>query len=165
MTSKILVEKIDITDMSPKIKDSSLEKFLPKILFPKHMEFQISGVSNAVSNAIRRTIACELLVSGLHAEYESIQTNDMLIIPEMLVKRFRMIPIDQTTPLDAIFELTATNTTDIVRDVKSSEIRIVSPGKGTKERPQLKKLPFNETFTLFTLEAGKSIKIENIGIH
>lgn len=163
--SKVTVSDIKITDLSPKIKDSRLEKYMPKTLFPKHAEFELSGVSNAVSNAIRRTMACELLVSGLHCEYENITTNDMFIIPEMLVSRFRMIPIDQRTPLDAVFELNATNTTDMIRDVKVGEMRIVSAGKGTHERPSLKKLPFNETHTFCTLESGKSLKIENIGIH
>ncbi|QYB17665.1 putative DNA-directed RNA polymerase subunit IIi [Pacmanvirus S19] len=165
MKSKINVSDIEITDLMPKIKNPAFEKYLPKTLKKKRMSFQISGVNNAESNAIRRTIGCELLVSGLHAEYENIKTNDLFIIPEMMVQRFRMIPIDQNTPLDAIFELDVINKTPNVIEVKSSEMRIVSSGKGTKERPALKKLPFNETFTLLTLEPGKYIKITDIGIH
>lgn len=165
MSSRVSVTDIEIRDLSPKIKDPRFEKYLPKTLFPKHMEFVLGGVSGAVANGIRRTIMCELLVSAMYVEYEDIQTNDKFIIPELVMKRLRMIPIDQSCPLDATFELNVTNTTDIIRDVKASEIRIVSGGRGTKERPQLKKLPFNETFTLFTLEAGMSCKITNIGIH
>jgi len=159
------VSDIVITDISPKIKNPSLEQYMPKTLFPKHFEFKIAGVSNAVSNAIRRTAACELLVSGLHVDLEDIKINDPFAFHEMIINRFRLIPIDQRTPLDAVFELTAVNTTDDVRDVKASEIRIASPGKGTSERPQLKKLPFNETYTLFTLGAGKSAEIKNIGLY
>jgi DNA-directed RNA polymerase subunit L len=164
-TPKIIVSDITITDLSPKVKKPHLEKYMPKTLFPKHIEFQIAGVTNAESNAIRRTVACELLVSGMHVEYEDISTNDMFILPEMLINRLRLIPIDQSTPLDAVFGLTVTNTTDQLRDVKAGEMRIVSGGKGSSTHPQLKKLPFNETYTLFTLNAGKSIEIKNIGIH
>jgi DNA-directed RNA polymerase subunit L len=157
--SKIIVSDITITDLSPKIKNAALEKYMPKTLFPKRMEFQISGVTNAISNAIRRTMCTELLTSGLDVDYRNIVTNDMFIIPEMIISRFRMIPIDQNTPLGAQFELNAINVTDVVRDVKASEIRIVDGGK------LVTKLPFNETFTICTLEPGKSIKIEKIGIH
>lgn len=165
MDTKITVSELNLIDMSPRIKNPALEKYLPKTLFPKRLEFQIAGVSNAVSNGIRRTIACELLVTGLHAEYEHIKTNDMFIIPEMIVKRFRMVPLAQNCPLDAVFELDVTNKTASIMDVKLGELRIVSAGKGTRERPALKKLPFNETTTLLTLEPGKSIKIEKIGVH
>ena len=164
-STKISVSDIKVTDLSPKLKNPAFEKFVPKNLKPKRMSFQISGVNNAESNAIRRTIGCELLVSALHTEYENISTNDMFIIPEMLVKRMRMIPVDQSVPLDAIFEIDVINKTTNIVEIKSSEIRIVSPGKGTKERPSIKKLPFNETFTLFTLEPGRYMKITNIGIH
>jgi DNA-directed RNA polymerase subunit L len=48
-----------------------------------------------------------------------------------------------------------------VRDVKTSEIKMVSGSSGGKGS----RLPFNENITLFTLRPGKSIKISNIIIH
>lgn len=156
------VTEVTITDISPKVKNPEIAKLLPKTLFPKRLEFQISPVSNAVSNALRRTVECELLVKALWVDLEDFETNDMFHIQEMIMERFRMIPIDQNTPLDTIFELSATNDTATVRDVKSSEIRIhYTSGKGSA----LKKLPFNETFTLFTLNPGKTVKIKKITIH
>lgn len=152
----VTVSNIVIKDISPKV-DPALDKYLPKTLFPKRIEFELSNVSNAVSNAIRRTVECELLVIAMFAEYADVTCDDIFIIPEMILRRLRMIPINQKTPIDAVFELEAVNLTPDVRDVKSGEITIT--------RGNLKKLPFNETFTLFTLNPGKSIKITNIGIH
>lgn len=165
MSGKITVSDIKIEDISPKVKNPAWEKFVPKTLFPKHMEFQLAPVNNAVSNALRRTISCELLVSALHVEYHDIKTNDMHVIPEMIIGRLRRIPIDQNTPLDAVFELDVTNKSENIMDVKSSEFKIVSSGKAVKNKQPLKKLPFNETFTVVSLAPGKSIRIENIGIH
>lgn len=162
-SSKISVSDINIIDMSPRVPPE-LDKYAPKTLSSKHMEFKISGVSNAVSNAIRRTIGGELLVSCLETEYENIKTNDLFIIPEMITEILRRIPIDQKTPLDAVFGLDITNKTAQLMRVKSGNMSIVSAGKDTKEHPSLKKLPFNETFTICTLDAGKTLKIENIKI-
>lgn len=154
------VENLKIVDLSPQIKDPALQKYLPTRLFPQHISFELSPVSNAVSNAIRRTVACELLVARMNTGFENLTTTDMFIIPEMVLRRFEMIPIDQKCPRDAKFELIASNNSAIVRDVKASEIRIVFPGKDHK----LKDLPFNGTFTICTLLPGKSIKVTDIGI-
>lgn len=151
-----VVSNIVVTDLSPKVKNPAIQKYLPSGYFPKHIEFNIKGVSNAVSNGLRRTIGGELLVKALFAEFENLTTTDVFIIPEMVLKRLRMIPLDQSTPLNATFEIDATNDTPNVRDVKSSEIKIIGG---------MKKLPFNETFTLFTLQPGRACNIKPIGIH
>jgi len=156
-TSKVSVSNISIKDVRPKLKNQAFAKYLPTRLFPEFVEFQLSGVNNAISNAIRRTVSCELLVSSMYVKYEDISTSDMFNLAEIIMKRFKMIPIDQKTPLTSTFELDVTNSTADVIDVKSGSIRI-------KNSP-LNKLPFNETFTLFTLNPGKSIKIKHISIH
>lgn len=156
------VSDIKITDLTPVIKNPALAKLVPKTLLSKHISFTISGVNNAISNALRRTIACELLVNGLHAEYEHVKTNDMFVIPEMILGRLKMVPIDQTCPLDAVFELDVTNKTAGELDVKMGDMRIVNPGHGKKP---LRELPFNHTTTIVTLKPGKSMKISNIGLH
>lgn len=153
----ITVTDIKITSFKSKIKDPAFGHLLPKNIFPEHMEFNILNVSNAVSNGIRRTITCELLVNSMICNYEDIETNDMFIIREQIIKRIRTIPVDQKTPLDTMFSLVSSNETAEVRDIKSGEIKIIkSKSSGTH------KLPFNETFTLFTLQPGKFIKISNI---
>ncbi len=161
-STKVVVKDIIIKDLRPVLIDKSLNHLLPSTLFPQYIEFIVSPVSNAVSNAIRRTVACELLTIAMFAEYESLTTNEPFIIPEMVLRCLRMIPIDQKCPLDATFALKVVNSTGVTRDVKSGEIVITNPGKGSDK---LKHLPFNTTFTLFTLQPGKSCVINDIGIN
>lgn len=159
MSTRPTISDISVTDISPKVPDK-YKKLLPSVLHPQHLEMRIDGVSNAVSNALRRTISCELPVLHLSVEYENIITDDRFIIPEMIIKRLRMIPIDQSIPQDTKFRLDITNTTHMVMDVKSSEIvqDIRRPGKS----PLKPIRAFNETFTLLTLRPGASINIKNI---
>lgn len=151
--SKIKVT--DIKDSELKIKvDKSLSHLVPSTVIPHHFEFTLHNVSNAISNAIRRTIMCELPVYHLQCAYEDIKTNDAHIIPEMLQKRLMMIPIIQSVDKSTKFELDAVNSTALALDVKSGEF------KNTKG----KSLPFNDTFTFVTLNPGKFIKITGITI-
>jgi len=143
-----------VVSLAPKIKHAEIRALLPTVLTPLKASFVIHGVSNAVSNGIRRTIGGELRVSAMFAEYASMETNDPILIPEMVLLRLRMIPIDQKIDLNAKFELIATNTTDTVRDVKSSEIMRLGESKA--------KPVFNETFTICTLAPGMSISISPI---
>jgi hypothetical protein len=151
----VKVTELTVTSIAPKVKNPAFQKYLPTRLLPEHISFVVSPVSNAVSNAIRRTVGCELLVARMAVAYDNLHTTDIFIIPEMVIKRLRMIPIDQACPRDAIFELYAQNNTAVVRDIKSGEMT----AKGVKS------LPFNGTFTLFTLNPGKSIKITGITIN
>lgn len=149
----IEVTDIVVTKNAPKVNNATIAKLLPKTIVPEIVSFRIHNVNNAVSNAIRRTLCDELPTIAMNCNYEDIKTNNEFILPEMVMKRLRLIPIDQSVPRDTIFELKAVNKTAQVRDVKSSEIR------------GMKTLPFNETFTICTLEPAKSIEIKNIRIH
>lgn len=148
----IKVSDIKVTKFDIKLKDG-LEHLIPTTNIPHHIEFVLSGVSNAVSNAIRRTVLCELPVYHLECEYENIKTNDAHIIPEMLQKRLMMIPINQTA--SGKFELEAMNSDVLPLDVKTSEF---------KYNGKSKDLPFNGTITFVTLNPGKFIKISDIVI-
>ena len=148
---KITVTGVVVTSLQPKIKNKVLEHLIPKVLIPQRLEFILGGVSNAISNAIRRTVLCELPVRALHCEYEDIKTNDAHVIPDMIQTRLKMIPIDQTTPLDATFDLDMSNKGLEVADIKTGYF------KG-------KKPPCNPTHTLLSLNPGKFIKISNIRV-
>lgn len=151
----ISVSKFEITDLSPKVKNPKLQKLVPTTLKPIHCEFTIKGVSNAVSNGIRRTICDEFPVLSMTVDYNSLTTTEPFIIPEMVLKRFMMIPLDQKCPENAVFSLHVTNSSPLLRDVKSSEIHIE---RGPKQ------LPFNGNYTLFTLAPGKSCHITDIKV-
>jgi DNA-directed RNA polymerase subunit L len=135
------------------LKDKSLAHLIPTRLIPQHCEVTISGVNNAVSNGIRRTIACELPVFALNCEYADITTNDMHIIPEMIQKRLMQIPIDQKIQ-DIVLELEIVNKGPVAIDIKTKDFRIVKGDRGGR--------PFNDTLTLLTLAPEKYIKITNI---
>lgn len=154
--AKIKVSDIKITDLRPRVKDPALVKLLPTRLFPQRIEFIVAGVSNAISNGLRRTICCELPVRALYCEYEDIKTDDPYIIGEMLIKRLQMIPIDQSTAHTAKFELFYTNATAATVDVKTADFRAARGGNS--------KLPFNETFAFCAINPGKSIRVSNISI-
>ncbi len=151
---KIKVENIIVSDQRPKVRDKEIAKLLPNTLFPQGIKFRVSPVSNAVSSAIRRTVTCELPVRSMVCDRECITTTDVFIIPDMVMKRFKMIPIDQSVSMDAVFDLEVENTSSVEIDVKSSSLR----GRGMKHSP------FNHTYTLFTLKPEKSIKITGITV-
>ncbi len=148
---KITVSDIKITSLRPNVP-KEYEHLVPNVLIPQHMKFILGGVSNAVSNAIRRTVACELPVHALYCDYEDIKTNDPFVIPEMIQKRLRMIPIAQNVDPHAVFEIEVSNKSTDVLDVKTGQFK------------SKKALPFNHTHTLLSLNPGKYIKISNVRV-
>lgn len=145
-----------VIDLSPKVSDKEFEDLLPKRLFCKRMSFVISPVNNAIANGLRRTICEELLSKALIFDFNDFKTNNAFSINTMILNRFRQIPIDQSTPLDTVFELHEVNKTDREVYVYSGQMRI--------KHGALKRLPFNENIPLFTLEPGKEVSIDNIRI-
>lgn len=150
--SKVIVSDISIVDHFPKVKDPEIAKLLPRNLIPEKISFRLSNVNMSIASALRRTISLELPVKAMFVDFTTIKFTDTFPIHEMVAKRIRMIPIMQNTPDNARFSLNVTNTMPITIDVKSGEIT----GKG--------KIPFNETFTLCTLNPSTSITIPEITI-
>lgn len=141
----------NVTRLVPNVPER-FKHLLPTVLVPERCEFTLHGCSNAVSNAIRRTILCELSVLYLTCEYEDIVTDDPHVIPEMIQKRLRMIPLLQSIPLDTTFTLEYQNKTLLVEDVKTSLFAVKGKQRGKY---------FNETTTLVSIAPGRSIKINN----
>ncbi len=152
------VVNIQIKSLAPTVSKPEVVKLLPKTLTPMRVSFELHKVNNSVSNALRRTIACELLVKALYADYVPDISDDEFIIPEMILNRLVLIPIDQQCPDSTIFSLNVTNNNAHALDVKTSDIQLIGGGKHAV------KLPFNETFTICTLNPGKSINIPKIVI-
>ena len=150
---------------SIRVRDWSVEKLvpvvperfkhlLPTVLMPERCEFTIDECSNAVANAIRRTVLCEMKVMYLTCDYEDIITDDPHVIPEMIQKRIRMIPLLQSIPPSTVFSLEYQNKTLLTDDVKTG--LFVCKNNNTKY--------FNETTTLVSIAAGRSIRINNCRI-
>lgn len=153
----VRVKVDEVIDLSPKVNDRELDHLMPKRLFCKRLSFTLKDTNRAVANGIRRTVMSELLVKALTFDYEDFSTTNPFLINTMILKRFRLIPIDQAVPDDAVFELHAANKTNHVAYVYTRQISIKA-GAG------LKGLPFNENIPLFTLEAGTSVDIKNIRV-
>lgn len=151
MKGSITVNDFKVKKLIPNVP-AQYKHLLPTTLVQESCSFIISGCSNAVANAIRRTAACELKVAYLNCQYEDIVTTDPFIIPEMIQKRLRMIPVLQSVRADAIFSLDVTNATTGTMDVKTGSLI----SKGTRV--------FDETITILTLGAGHSLKINNVKI-
>lgn len=140
---KVKVSDFKVKKLIPKIPDR-FKHLAPTVLQRERCTFTLDGCSNAVANGIRRTILCELKVLYLKSDYEEITTDDPFIIPEMIQKRLRMIPLLQSVPQDTKFSLEVTNNTTNVMDVKTKLF-----GKNY----------FDETITILALQPGKSVKI------
>lgn len=156
--SKINVTDIKIVDLTPRVKKPEHVKLIPKNYSAKYFEVVIHGVNAATSNAIRRTISCEMLVKALNLDYYEIDTDNVFLIPEMIVSRFKMLPINQNVGLNSTFSIDVQNDTLDVVDVKSSELK-VNTGNLTDITTVL-----SNTFTLFTLPPKTYFRARNITV-
>lgn len=163
------VDGIKVTDkkftsLAIKLDEKDLDKLIPKRLTRYHYEFVLHGVNKAVANGIRRTAMSEILVSSLIFRYEDFATDNPFALNDMILSRFRLIPIDQTTPPDAVFEINVVNDTPSLMEVRASSIRIVNPGTSKGKYKTLRDLPFNDNFVLFTLEPKRYLRISKITV-
>lgn len=153
-TTRLTVGKLQVTDIQPKIPER-FRHLAPTTLTSSHASIILTGCNAAIANAIRRTISNELEVKYLHCEYEDITTDDPYIIPEMIQRRLRSIPLLQSVPSGTKFELETANNTTSVIDVKSRELTVTG-GRGKVSAY------FDSTYTLFTLLSGRKMTISNI---
>lgn len=152
---------IKLTDFTaksimPVVTDPEIQKLLPDRLTPQHVSFDLRGVSNAMSNGILRTIQGELPVWCMTAAHVDISTDEVFIIPEHILRRLRMIPIDQSTPADTTFVLNAVNDTAELMDVTTASIT------RTNSRGKNERLPFDSNIVICTLRPSRKLKIDNI---
>ncbi len=148
---------IKITDYTeiklvPKCKNPAAAKLLPTVLVPVKCSFTLHNVNNAISNGLRRTIACELPVKYLFTDHVNIITNDDFILSEMVINDIKSIPIKQSAS-NVTFKCNVKNMTTMPLDVKSGDL-ISSDGKDY----------FNETITICTIMPGRSFEIDKISI-
>jgi DNA-directed RNA polymerase subunit L len=150
------ISNLKITSLKPDLsklefaKDirADAEKLLPTQCTPEFCSFEIKGVSNAIYNAICRTISSELPVAAMDVGVKNICTNDHSLIPEMIINRLRLIPVMWTVPPTEIFSIDIKNATPKLMEIKSSDIKSASGG-----------VYFNETFTICTLAPASEREI------
>jgi DNA-directed RNA polymerase subunit L len=147
-----VVRDLSVVKLIPAVP-ARYKHLLPTALTQESCSFIIDGCNNAVANGIRRVIMCELKVAYLSCKYEDIVTTDPFIIPEMIQKRLRMIPLLQSVPAGAIFNLNVTNNTLDVIDVKTGQLQSKT-ARGV----------FDETITILSMGAGHNLQINNVRV-
>lgn len=140
-----------------KITDFKVAKIIPKVprdwadLLPTYpserISFRISGATNAVANAFRRCPE-EMLARHLQCRGADVVTNDEYIIADFIAMRIRSIPLQQSCPIDAKFELSVANNTTEIIDIMTNDLVVTG----------LKNKPFNNC-VLASLNPGKQIYI------
>jgi len=153
MTSKVSISQYKEEILRPQVKGADLEKLIPA-MSPVNVSFKMAGTNNAFANAFVNAISCEVPAKSLNVMYESITTDDEFIIPEMLILRLKLIPVNQSVPLSTTFTLNVINKSAIIRDVKMDEFKSSVGGN----------LPFNGNFTLCTLRPMCALKISAVNI-
>lgn len=146
-TTRIDIKLLERRSLAPEIPNLSadLKKLLPKIT-GEYVAYELNGVDNSVANAIRRTIMGEMYVNVI--DMESLTTNDEYIIPDVIARRLRMLPLMQSYPVTE-FTLSVTNNTAAPMDVMTSSL---------KPKVSSKISPFND-MVLLTLKPGGQIDI------
>lgn len=159
--TRATVSDIKIRLLVPQIADPAIARLLPRRLAPEEFRCILSGYGGipAVANGIRRLLMIELPVKRMCFNYEDLKTNHPptgeIIITEMMISRFCMVPIDQSVDKRAVFALDVENKTKLMMDVKTGDLKIVSGSKT---------LPFDSTITLVSLKPGQHLSISNIHI-
>jgi DNA-directed RNA polymerase subunit L len=113
-------------------------------------ELALRNCRNTIPNALRRTIMSELDIVGFIVNYTDIDTNDKHLFDmlDLLIQRFKMVPVDQKTPLTCMFQLDVANDMETTRDVIAGDMKQIA---GTR----LDHLPCEHNIPLFTLQPNR----------
>ncbi|AMN83491.1 hypothetical protein D5b_00059 [Faustovirus] len=150
--AKVIVRDFKVEEEKPQGLSPEAMSKIQNIFYPIKCTLVLENVDNALANGIRRTMMGELLVSHLTFDETTFLCNDVFLLPDMIKKRFNLLPILQDTSLDAVFELVVDNRTPLPMTVYTTDMRIIKNAK---------KIPCNK-FPLFELNSGCSIKLKNI---
>lgn len=117
-------------------------------------ELSLKGTNNAVANMLRAIICSELPVRGLWAQDSSCTTTDEFLIPEEVARRVSMVPLHQSCPPDAKFQINVANPSAESVYVTTAHLEQIVGRRGNY---------FDKNFCLFKLDAGKAFTMKNIG--
>jgi len=147
---------LDIPPFNEPEHKAKIKALLPTKVNQK-VKFLLWDTNPAIANAVRRTTISELKIRALVFDISEVKTNDKEIILAELLDRVSLIPIDQDTPLDAVFSLS------IINDSSNQEYKVgYSRNMVQVGGKVLKKLPFSETFRLVELRPGRYLEIPRI---
>jgi DNA-directed RNA polymerase subunit L len=128
---------------------SKVKDILP--LFTKSfIKFTLVDTNEAFANAIRRVFNDELVINTMHVHPSDITTNDKFILPDNIVERLSLIPINQSTDKES-WSIRVDNESDDIIKIWSSDIKSKSG-----------KIHFNQNIQLCSLRPNKHLYISNI---
>lgn len=145
--------KLSSVSNEPKNIPSRLAHLKPQI-FSEHVVVEIADCNAAMKQSLIRAMSSEILSNYLLCEQHDIHTDDNHIIAELVVARFRMVPLMQNIPVDTTFSMNVVNNTASVMAVHMKHVVPSNP----------KITAFNGNIILLHLKAGCSIKIPKIAI-
>lgn len=150
MTEKVSVKNFQVKNIKPVVPQYAA-KYLPTVLTPQSVSFELHGVNIAIANGIRRVIEGEFPTKSLNFDIDgdNFETNDPFVLNDFIRTRIRCIPVHQSIKKDSVFSIDVLNTSHQNIEVKSSAI---------KPNPKL----FDETISITELLPNKYIKIKKI---
>jgi DNA-directed RNA polymerase subunit L len=116
--------------------------------------------NEAFANGIRRVFNDELEIKIMFVHPSNLDTDDKFILPDNIIERINLIPIEQNIPEEqenTTLSLRITNDTGDIMNIYSKDI-LINEKKGGKSSKNL----FNQNIILCTLRPGKYIYINNI---
>lgn len=161
-----MITDIEIVDCSPDLSKlstqaaASLRHLEHDAFKPCRIRFTLSGVNAAVSNSLVRTAMLELPVKRLRLEVEDIETTDEHIIPELLTKRIRCIPLAQSTPESSTFAVDVTNTSPGQLTVTGADILPTGSQKGAGAAAR----PLNSNLYVISIKSGRTLRLPRITV-
>ena len=137
-----------------KTRYESLMKMVPTVT-NRVLEVIVDNANTALVNAIRRTLMSEMPIRHLTVALTDIKSTDPYIISESIRKRIEMIPISQSTDMNAMFSLKYENDTNTYVDVMSTDIKLNGVSKTDDITPMI---------PICDINSKKSISISDIQV-
>lgn len=103
------VKNFKVASLQPAVRKDQQHLLKGVVLEQSRVSFEIHNASEAMSNAVRRTLAGEMRLKHLVAAYEDIKTTDIFLIPEMLQQRIMSIAVLQKIPDGVTFTMDVEN--------------------------------------------------------
>lgn len=129
-------------------------KFLPRAP-AKRMTFELHNTTTELANAMRRTYCGEMEIFALTCDEESIDTDDVFIIPHEICNRINLVPIRQIAGLEMELDVRNDTPHDII--IYTDALREVG-GYAKEKAADL----FSHTIPLMYLKPSCYIKITKI---
>lgn len=120
------------------------------------LQFQLLNSNEAFANAIRIVFNDELLIKYLDLSVFDIHTDDKYLLPDNIVERIALIPLNQNIDSNITYKINITNNTNDIIKIYTKDI--ISTSKSNT-------LHFNPNILLCTLRPNKHLYINNIKIN